>query len=487
MSPGVNSRGKSRRRGGDSFGTGRSSTWKSQAQGGAVSDGHTAAVAPRRPQTAVGSRRRPVVDRPHTAQGLRRGRDHDDLFVTRAADAGWCRAGASIAAQAPSTPERVKEGSWDKTKPHLRKVVQSWNLATESAGLRHSSIEAIDDSCCQAGYCKSDEARASDGDLAGLECREHLWFLGRTLLAEAKILVGKNVHKNARGSTKMRLKCLSLDGLARQRGRVCKTLRGFVVEARIIHRQPTPSTAEGVAVKGFISGGTASVNVPEVQAFLENTQDGLETGASPIREVVPLDGQGNYPELGTLLGRTGQRALYQTLLGSCRVVLSDSGVVVELLQTNNDGCLGMSIADSGAKAHPSKSPDRRRKLAGKQERVQIATKNEPGVAAEPRMMDGVASDVADSRHSAVPPPSTLVVARDGAMPAVLQSTSPPGAPLKAAVNAVVDTNDCDYQEGEGEDEEKEEGEEGGGEEEDEEDEEDEEEEEEEEEEESESD
>lgn len=152
----------------------------------------------------------------------------------------------------------------------------------------------------------------------------------------------------------MSLRFLSLDGLIRQRDRVRKTLRGFVVEASLIppcQNSPSGGSAVEDAGEAGSSGssrrGSSSVAVSTVQEYLQNfaasaagDRLGPSSALTPFRDAHPLDECGNFPEINELLGQVGQRDLYQTLLGSCRVVTSHDRwrkINVQLLRVNADG------------------------------------------------------------------------------------------------------------------------------------------------------
>lgn len=212
------------------------------------------------------------------------------------------------------------------------------------------------------------EASTEGGGTAGIQyCKnrdscgggDDLWSLGQTLLAEANIVIGVanaavtgKKENDGRGGTRTRLalRLSSLDGLARGDDGVRKTLRGFVVEAK-------PVTAEGkrAARSGGGRTGYAAFSVPTVQKYLESKMGpataggelGLPSAAlASMLETHPLDGRGNYPDINALLGQPGQRALFQSLLGSCRVVVPsdiDSRIAVQPLRTEDGDGLSASF------------------------------------------------------------------------------------------------------------------------------------------------
>lgn len=179
-----------------------------------------------------------------------------------------------------------------------------------------------------------------------------VWCLGRTLLVKAKVLIngrqnesGKQTNSQGgqregrRRRTRVGLRILSLDGLIRQRGGIQKTLRGFVVEASL--------------GDGGSKAASTSVAVSAVQDYLDKAGLGAaDDGLQSFREAQALDERGNYQELNALLGRVGQRALFEMLLASCRVITSgDHGgkIGIQLLGANADGS-GIS-ATAAAAAH----------------------------------------------------------------------------------------------------------------------------------------
>ena len=364
---------------------------------------------PCRPHAAGGCRRPSPSERPHTALGLRRGTNHHDLFDARAADPGWGNGRPCPQThRPPSAPERRRECaelfavrrrrsqpsrlfSGDRGElPGGQRSRKSH--ATHRTGRRQVHVATPTDSTDDREKLPIDEISAEthngegeDASGAGRLC------LGRTLLVEAKVLVGSKRRNNdrrvggggaegqgGRGQTKVGLRFLSLDGLIRQRKGVQKTLRGFAVEASLFspRRRSSSSsgasTAEDLGVAGAGDGsiGSTSVPVSAVQEYLEKTElGGAGDGLGSFREARPLDNRGNYQEITALLGKIGQRALYQILLGSCRVLTSREGggkVGVQLLQVNA-GAAGLSVATtppSEARAHDQERDGRSRPANG---------------------------------------------------------------------------------------------------------------------------
>lgn len=318
---------------------------------GARDDTRTAIMTmPHRPQTAGVRRRRSAKARPHTALGLRRGADHHDLFDSRAADPGWAIGNSvvNLAERPPSAPARTEWGHWtDLDEAHcVNEVLYARNSQCED----DAEIDMDEQKEKEVDTNVVEVASLESGDAVGLTGGQGVdaLCLGRTLLAEAKILVSTNTSSSStvrESSRRIKLKCFSLDGLVRQRRRVQRTLRGFIVQARLVSSRRTPSNSE--LHNG--SQGKASISVPvsAVQALLDNAppiRSHGKTNTAPLaddedsvlyipdtlrlfREAVPLDDRGNYPALGTLLGYEGQRQLYEFLLASCRLELGDAGLV----------------------------------------------------------------------------------------------------------------------------------------------------------------
>ncbi|CAM9936757.1 unnamed protein product, partial [Ectocarpus fasciculatus] len=362
---------------------------------------------------------RVALRRPHSALGLRRGDKHHDLFDARAADPGWGSSRASLTSRPPSAPERIEWGGWgagsesifspparQRRPPFLRKwpggrgTIRGGRRSRGSVGPAHQGRQRL--------HVKESRDRddGHDGDVVSVEesskggsqfddCRggsrgDRLSSLGRTLLAEAKVLIGgrknaetSNSSGEARGSCmKVNLRFLSLDGLIRFQAGIRKTLQGFVVEASLAtpHRTPIKGgvapESDGVVGGCGVNVASTSVAVPMVQEYLKNAEGtptaGNETGTSSsaltqFREARPLDEWGNYREINELLEQDGQRDLFQTLLGSCRVITSPAGdadriVGVQLLQVNSGRKLGISVTTADTTPletrthHPPKSP-----------------------------------------------------------------------------------------------------------------------------------
>lgn len=333
-------------------------------------------ATPRGSQTAGVGRRWTPPARPHSAPGLRRNADHRDLFDARAADPGWVEGsgGSRWAEQPPSASEKTEWGLWyDDDQDYSMKEDLSARRFLGGASRALVRVHEVVDDMHQGDVdgSKPQDADVASGNLVrsrGLVAGEHPLFQGRTLLAEAKVLVGaagagdrSTARKNC---TSVSLQCSSLDGLVRQRGRVRKTLRGFVVHAARLPSRRTALSPHGGDQGGGNRDGSrvagTHLTVSSVQAFVnEATTVSASNCASnsasllkSFREASPLDDEGNYPELGTLMGLEGQRHLHQILLGSCRVVLSGGspggGVGVELLLAGKyeDIAISATVSDS---------------------------------------------------------------------------------------------------------------------------------------------
>ncbi|CAM9372816.1 unnamed protein product [Ectocarpus sp. 6 AP-2014] len=354
--------------------------------------------------------------RPHSALGLRRGDKHHDLFDARAADPGWGSNIASMTSRPPSAPERIEWGSWGagtdpvfsaaarkrRPPPSLRnwsggQGTMGWgrpsrrSVGPAQKGRRqvHTKVSSNRDD----GH-DGDKVSAEESTTGGSQFDEsrggsrggRLSSLGRTLLVEAKVLIGgrrnagtSNSFEEEGGSCiKVNLRFLSLDGLIRFHEGIRKTLQGFVVEATLATPHRTHNKG-GVAAKsdGTVGGSSVevastSVAVPMVQEYLKNAEGrpaaGDEAVRSPsaltsFREACPLDERGNYPEINELLGQGEQRDLFQTLLGSCRVITPPAGgadriIGVELLQVNAGLKLGISVTTANATLLEARTHDR---------------------------------------------------------------------------------------------------------------------------------
>lgn len=274
-------------------------------------------------------RQAPDAIRPHTALGMRGVRDQPDLFDARAADPGWGSTGVYSATRPLSAPERDSWKAWSKVDTSCGRP----------AAPPHALVGSSPPNFARTYRPRSathNERRKTIGVQNGLNAPEdgseysgNTCFFGRTLLAETKLLVDASAQTSLRCRKKVTLKCSSLDGLMRQQGRVRKTLQGFVVEASVTARRH--SAGEG----GDRVCSSSSVAVSAVQDFLETSARNIATSLAPFREAPPLDDRGNYPELTKLMGKAGQRELYQTLLGSCRMITAVDGAIgVDLLQEN---------------------------------------------------------------------------------------------------------------------------------------------------------
>lgn len=296
--------------------------------------------------------------RPHTALGLRGARDQPDLLEARAADPGWASKGAYSATRPLSAPTKGSRRSWRMAETgcsHQSPPCQT--LAGKSARTYHPRSSTKHEPRKVHG-AQNGENKPEDG----LQYSENKCFFGQTLLAEAKVLVDGSPKTNARRRTKVTLKCSSLDGLMRQQGRVRKTLQGFVVEASIASRPHS-------AGEGADRVSSSSVAVSVVQDFLEESSSrNVGTRLTRFREAIPLDDRGNYPELTALMEKADQRDLYQTLLGSCRVVTTIDGAIGVEFPRINTG-LGMSaiVETPGVGPHRTNFPRPRRPESAKRE------------------------------------------------------------------------------------------------------------------------
>ncbi|CAM9287728.1 unnamed protein product, partial [Laminaria digitata] len=298
-----------------------------------------------RAQTASRCRQGSGANRPHTALGLRGGRDHPtDLFDARAADPGWGSTGVYSAVRPLSAPERDLWRGWAQGRAKTscgRQATPPQTLPGKGARTYRPRSATTNERGKRYGAHNGGNVSEDGSEYSGnREC-----FFGRTLLAEAKLLVDGSAQTNLRCRTKVSLKCSSLDGLMRQQGRVRKTLQGFVVEASIAAARPHNGTGEGAD-----RVCSSSVAVSVVQDFLETSARNLaEASLAPFMDAPPLDDRGNYPELNALMGKAGQRDLYQTLLGSCRVVTAVDGAIgVEFLQGNTGLGMSATVATPGA-------------------------------------------------------------------------------------------------------------------------------------------
>lgn len=349
-------------------------------------DANTAIIPQDRPHTAGPSRKRPAAYRPHTAPSSRRGAGHHDLFDARAADPGWAGASSgcqNLAARPPSAPDRVRWGrsryprkNLLKSHPSAEVLPVDCRLSDEKiilAAAHHRSRpeRVVDGERRSATPFESlvDREETADGRKSDMEnderetkssCRS--WCLGRTKLAEARALVATtgSGHEVSQGTTRkgrcgrtVGLKCFSLDGLARQRGHVRRTLQGFVVEASVDPRHVSPicgAAQRSVSVPNGARKTSASVIVSAVQAFLkENSTETEESNGRtetcspsliPFRDANPLDGEEtHFPEIDALLSQTGLRHLLQALLESCRVDLNAGadGISLNLLHRSSRG------------------------------------------------------------------------------------------------------------------------------------------------------
>lgn len=370
----------------DDLTPGCSTAWNNQVQDSAAtinrakSKGQEAVGTPHRPQSGVGSQRWSAIGRPHTALGLRRGRDHHDIFEARAADPGWGSGGASLSVRTPSAPEREEWGGWDDP------TTNSWlkgfprRFANEDAITPQTTpINSIDGEPRKFyGVSYKETIDEVYSELAINE-ENNLWFLGRTKLAEAKVLIQGKAKNNVRSRTEVILKCLSLDGLTRKQEGVQKTLRGFTVEVSF-----SPQRTRNM-------GGSSSVTVCSVQQFLKTTVSRLDTPLGPFREIPPLDQDGNYPEIGAIIGTTGQSDLYRVLLGSCKVAIANNGITVKLLQRGSgDGSQGMSatIAVPESRTHRSTPPGWHHPVGARKGPRPIVSKGNPHCVAEEASLEG---------------------------------------------------------------------------------------------------
>lgn len=88
--------------------------------------------------------------------------------------------------------------------------------------------------------------------------------------------------------------------------------------------------------------GSAYVTVIALQNYLCTTGIEGNSDLALLQGARDLDGQGNYPDLGTFLSKRGQRDLCQILLGSSQVLVREGTISVKILNTNADGGLGLS-------------------------------------------------------------------------------------------------------------------------------------------------
>ncbi|CAM9313938.1 unnamed protein product [Sphacelaria rigidula] len=313
--------------------------------------------------------------RPHSASGVRRGAGHHDLFESRAADPGWANgSGACIAERTPSASARTEWGRWnDDDESYLMTEIRtSRDLCCESKAnmeLYKAKRKKMNGNPPQLANIESDgEVEVQHGQKL---------CLGRTRLAKVEILVSTTSTSSGdvdgQGTSRqMTFKCSSLDGLTRQDRRVQRTLRGFIVEVKLV---PSSRAALNSNVHSSNKKDRASVTatVSEVQALLADTTPSksharfstanftddtdsildVSDNLRLFREAVPLDDRDNYAELGALLGREGQRQLLEFLLGSCRVELVDPSTVdVTLVKPN----LGEVAKISVVTKHPPPRP-----------------------------------------------------------------------------------------------------------------------------------
>ncbi|CAM9648817.1 unnamed protein product [Ectocarpus sp. 4 AP-2014] len=359
---------------------------------------------------------RTAVHRPHSALGMRRGDKHHDLFDARAADSGWGSNRASLTSRPPSAPERIEWGSWGagtdpvfsvaarkrRPPPSLRNCsggrgTMRWGRPSRRpVGPAHKRRQQVH------AKVSSDRDDGHDGDMVSAEESttggsqfdesrggsrgDRLSSLGRTLLVEAKVQIGgrrnagtsKSSEESGGSCMKVNLRFLSLDGLIRLHKGVRKTLQGFVVEATLATPYRTQNKGGVVAKSDGTVGGSSvevastSVAVPMVQEYLKNAKGTPAAGdravrspsaLTPFREACPLDERGNYPEVNELLGHGGQRDLFQTLLGSCRVITPPAGdadriIGVQLLQVNAGLKLGISVTTADATVLEARTHDR---------------------------------------------------------------------------------------------------------------------------------
>ena len=302
--------------------------------------------------------------RPHTALGMRGVRDQPDLFDARAADPGWGSTGVPSAARPLSAPERDSWKAWSKVDTSCGRPAAPPQTLAGSSPLNFARTY-------RPRSATHNERRKTNGVQSGANASEdgseysgNTCFFGRTLLAEAKLLVDGGAQTDLRCRTKVTLKCSSLDGLMRQQSRVRKTLLGFVVEASIAARPLIPGQS------GDRVCSSSSVAVSAVQDFLETAARNIATNLAPFREALPLDDRGNYTELTKLMGKAGQRELYQTLLESCRVITAVDGAIgVELLRARMSATTVATIdglvGERHDRAHRANFPRPRRPEAAK--------------------------------------------------------------------------------------------------------------------------
>lgn len=330
---------KQRPRSADSISS-RGNGYRSQNLGGnpkilGNDSGRNKALTPRRPQTGTTkeSHRHRLVCRPRTALRTRRHSDHHHLFDARAADTGWGSGVLRNIARPPSVPERTEWGRWRTHKSTERSQGRlDQGTPSERDGADHEQQEGIA------------ETKAKYGLHYPPKCgQDNFPYLGRTLLAEATVAVTcGSKERNDRHRREVILQCLSLDGLLRQHQQVHKTLRGFVVEASLTPRRKPkrPHAMDGRGKDCPIS--SAYVTVIALQNFLCTTGIEGSSDLAMLRGAHDLDGQGNYPDLGTLLSKRGQRDLCQILLGSSQVLVREGTISVRILNTNADGGFGLS-------------------------------------------------------------------------------------------------------------------------------------------------
>ncbi|CAN0472888.1 unnamed protein product [Ectocarpus sp. 12 AP-2014] len=357
-----------------------------------------------------------ALHRPHSASGLQRGDKHHDLFDARAADPGWGSNRASLTSRTPSASERIAWGSLGagtdpvfsaaarkrRPPPSLRnwsggRGTMGWGSPSRRpVGPAHKRRQQVHTkkSSNRDDDHDGDKVSAEESTTGGSQFDEsrrgsrggRLSSLGRTLLVEAKVLIGGRRNAGTSSSSeeaggncmKVNLRFLSLDGLIRLHEGVKKTLQGFVVEAALATPHRTHNKG-GVAAKndGTVGGSSVevactSVAVPMVQEYLKNAEGTPAVGdedvwspsaLTPFREACPLDERGNYPEITELLGHGGQRDLFQTLLGSCRVITPPAGgadriIGVQLLQVNAGLKLGISVTTADATPLEARTHDR---------------------------------------------------------------------------------------------------------------------------------
>lgn len=391
----------------------RGNDYRSQVLGGNANisendSGRKKALTPRRPQTGTTkeSHRHRLVYRPHAVSRSRRRSDQHHLFDARAADTGWGSGVLGNIARPPSVPERTEWGRWRTHKSTERSQGRlDQGTPNERDGPHHEQHEWI------AG------TKGKHGLHYAPECgQDNFPYLGRTLLAEATVAVScGSKGRNDRHRREVILQCLSLDGLLRQHQQVHKTLRGFVVEASLTPRRK-PLRPHAMDGRGKdCSTSSSYVTIIALQDFL--CTSGIEGGSdiALLRGAHDLDGQGNYPDLDTLLSKRGQRDLCQILLGSSQVLVKEGTISVSVLNTNADGGLGLSavIATPDNTTQHLPHPCQPSLKIAKEQRLLVAEREAEarmGAASKHSIADAVISDVRE--RSSVPMANPIKIPED---------------------------------------------------------------------------